>query len=167
MRRPALHRRAGLTLLELAITLAIVAVLGALAVPTLGLRMERQRLQHAAETLAGDIAETRFEAARRGQALHLLAHADAPWCWSVAVAPGCACGDPQPCQMQRVLAADFPGVRLLGDMDLRLDPGGNASLAQGATFETPHGERLRVDVSPLGRPRICAAAGAWPRLPSC
>ncbi|MFO1266354.1 MAG: GspH/FimT family pseudopilin [Rubrivivax sp.] len=47
--------------------------------------------------LAADIADARHEAARRGQALHIegrAADSGGPaWCWSVATAPGCPCGN--------------------------------------------------------------------------
>ncbi|MFO1286584.1 MAG: prepilin-type N-terminal cleavage/methylation domain-containing protein [Rubrivivax sp.] len=87
----------GLTLLELAVVLAVLAVLGALALPSMAARLRGERLQTAAEMLAADIADARHEAARRGQALHIegrAADSGGPaWCWSVATAPGCPCGN--------------------------------------------------------------------------
>jgi type IV fimbrial biogenesis protein FimT len=158
----------GLTLLELAITLAVLAVLGALALPNITERLSRQRLQSAAEMLAADLTDARFEAARRGQALHVLAQEGTAWCWAVAAAPGCACDQAQACQVHRVRAADHPGVRLLEGHALVLDPAGTTpGGGTAAVFASPRGERLRVDVSALGRPRVCALQGAWPRLPAC
>jgi type IV fimbrial biogenesis protein FimT len=66
------RRYAGLTLIELCAVLAVLALLSALALPSLGHRLDRQRLHAAAETLAADLADARFEAARRGQPLHCL-----------------------------------------------------------------------------------------------
>lgn len=161
------RRDAGLTLLELAITLAVLVVLGALALPNLGARLEHQRLQGAAEALAADISEARFEAARRGVALHLLASPGPAWCWAITTAPGCDCSQAQICQLHTVHATDHARVRLLGARSLQMEPGGAVAGDLSTTFESPRGERLRVEVSQLGRPRICSEAGTWPKIGKC
>ena len=167
MRRGASPPRAGVTLLELMICVAVLAVLGALALPGLGSRLAHQRLQHAAETLSSDITEARYLAAQGGRAVHLQALGGAQWCWSVALRPGCDCSKAEGCQIRNVDASKLAGVRLLDSMALRLDPGGFAEGRSGATFESANGDRLRVEVSAQGRPRICASSGNWPRLPAC
>jgi type IV fimbrial biogenesis protein FimT len=157
----------GFTLIELAITLAVLAILGAIALPSIGAGLDRQRLQATAQALAADIGEARFEAARRGQPLHLQASAGPAWCWSVSVNPDCPCGQARACQLQNVRAADHPGVQIVSAQGLRLDAVGAAQAGTAALLQSRRGDRLRVDVSALGRTRICAAAGAWPALPPC
>jgi type IV fimbrial biogenesis protein FimT len=162
------RRAAGLTLLEVVMTVAVLGVLGALALPQVGAQLDRQRLRDAAQTLAGDIAEARILAAQRGQAMHLLGRPGDNWCWSVAFEPGCGCdGGASRCAVHVSKAADHPGVGMLQPLALDLDPGGQALASGSTTFESPNGERLRVEVSLLGRPRICAAAGRWPQIPDC
>jgi len=159
----------GLTLLELVVTLAVLAVLCTLALPSLGQRVDRARLAGAAELLAADIADARFEAARLGRPLHLQARPGTDWCWSVANAPGCDCAAAQVCQLKTVQAPDHPGVRLLEPFSLQLHPGGEAD-TQPARLEGRRGERLRVALTPLGRTRICsegAGSGSAGRYPSC
>lgn len=162
---------AGLTLLELMICVAVLAVLGMLALPGLGTQLERQRLHNAAQTLAGDITEARFLAAQRGQPVHVQAQVQAQdgpqWCWGVAMSSGCDCSTAQACRIHAVPAASHTGIRLLNPMALQLEASGGVQAVASATFESPHGDRLRVDVSPQGRPRICALSGAWPQLPAC
>jgi type IV fimbrial biogenesis protein FimT len=161
------HPARGLTLLELVIALAVLAVLGTLAVPSLGARLGRQRLAHAAQALAADIADARFEAARRGQVLYLETGAGAGWCWAVATSPACACGQIRGCQLHRVGAEVHPGIRLVEGEALQLDPTGTARPSPVATFESGGGERLRVDALALGRTRICSTDGANARFPRC
>ena len=157
----------GLTLLELVISVSLLAVLGLLALPGVGAQLDRQRLRHAAQTLAGDVAEARFMAAQRGQPVFLQASSGPQWCWSVAMGSGCGCGAPQSCRIHSVNAADHPGVQLSTPFSVRLDPAGTAQAAASATLESAQGDRLRVDVSAQGRTRICAPAGNWTQLPAC
>lgn len=169
---PTLARRRtrGLTLLEVAIAIAVLAVLAALALPDISRRLERGRVQNAAESLAADIANTRFEAVRGNHDLFVETRPDvgAGWCWAVARQRGCDCGVPDSCQLHTVNARDFRGVRLIGGLALRMESGGAAvATAQAAVLETSRGEQLRVEVSPLGRARVCATLGSWPNVPAC
>ncbi len=157
----------GLTLLELVICVAVLGVLGMLALPSLGTQMEKQRLRNAAQMLAGDITEARFLAAQRGQPVHVLAQDGPQWCWGVAMSSACDCSAAQACRIHAVPATNHPGIRLLSPMALQLEPTGVVQATASTTFESSHGDRLRVDVSPQGRPRICALSGVWPQLPAC
>ncbi|MBS1178918.1 MAG: hypothetical protein H6R06_3330 [Proteobacteria bacterium] len=156
----------GLTLLETMVALAIVAVLMTLALPSFGSMVSRHRLKAAAEQMSMDLAELRLLAAQRGQPLHLNLSAGAQWCYALAVASGCDCRVPQGCQLKTVRAQDHPGVRLLEGQDLRIDPqpgqGGGGALLQGSD-----GARLRVSLSPLGRPKVCAPTASVPGFPAC
>ena len=174
--------RRGLTLLELAMVMAVLAVLGTLAVPSMAARLRSERLQTAAEMLAADIADARHEAARRGQALHVEARAPATessssgapagaaqpaWCWTVATAPACPCGSASAaCRLKNVPAPEHPGVSLVSAQPVTLQPDGQASPVLAATFAA--GDRqLQVHVSRFGRARVCDPAGASSRVPRC
>lgn len=168
MRRPAL----GFTMIEVGLALAVLAILAALALPDIGRRMERQRLQGAAQGLAADLAEARFEAARQGHALFVEARPapspDNDWCWAVARSAGCDCATAQACLVHAVRSADWRGVRLVEGLAVTLQPGGTAAgLQQAALLESSRGEQLRVEVSALGRARVCATRGSWPSVPAC
>jgi type IV fimbrial biogenesis protein FimT len=157
----------GLTLIEIAIALAVLAILGAIALPSLGARLEHQRLNTAAQALATDLAEARFEAARRGQPLHLRTTPGEPWCWAVSVHPDCPCGGANACQLRNVMSQDHAGVRLAQASNVQFDPAGTGNAQTVAVLETRRGDRLRVELAPTGRARVCALAGAWPQLPPC
>ena len=161
-RRPA----AGLTLLELMVALAIVAVLMTLALPSFGSIMARHRLKAAAEQFSMDLAELQMLAAQRSQTLHVNVSAGAQWCYALAVAGGCDCRVPQGCQLKTVRASDHPGVTLLAGEDLRIDPQPGGSRGS-ALLQGSDGARLRVGLSPLGRPKVCAPGGSVPGFATC
>jgi type IV fimbrial biogenesis protein FimT len=158
--------RRGLTLLEMMVALAIVAILTTLALPSFGNMMSRHRLKAAAEQMSMDLAELRMQSTQRGQTMHVNLSTGAQWCYALAVASGCDCRVPQGCQLKTVRAKDHPGVTLLEGQDLRIEPqpglGGGGALLQGSD-----GARLRVGLSPLGRARVCAPAAAVPGFAAC
>jgi len=162
-----LHDARGVTLLELIVALCILAVLAALALPWMHGRLARQRLGAAAEALAADLADARFEAARRSAPLHVSLASGTDWCWSVAAAPGCSCETVQSCQLKAVRAIDHPGVRLVSGRGGAIDAQGVSSTALGATFASATDESLRVDLLALGRARVCSLHGPSTRYAPC
>jgi type IV fimbrial biogenesis protein FimT len=157
----------GLTLIEVAIALAVLAVLVSLSIPSLANHLQRQRLKSAAEALSADLAETRFEAARRGQTLHMGFVAGPQWCWAMANAAGCNCHGTLPCQLKTVQAGDLRGVELAQADDAEFDATGTAAGAGSALLRTAHGDELRVSLSVLGRVRVCSPDGGMAAYPRC
>jgi len=163
------RRNRGLTLLELLVALAIVAVMMTLALPSFGNILARHRLKAAAEQLSADLGELRLMAAQRGEPLHLDLQPGAQWCYALATVSGCDCRVPQGCQLKTVRAADHPGVTLLAGSGMLVGaravgplPDGGQALLQGS-----EGVQLRVGLTPLGRPKVCAPGGAVPGYPGC
>lgn len=159
--------RRGLTLIEVAIALALMALLAVLAAPSMGAHLDQRRLYAAAETLAADMGEARFEAARQGRPMHLLMQPGTRWCWAVATDASCPCGQGQACELRSSTASDHGAVTVLQGQALQLTPTGAAQTAGAATLESRRGARLRVQLQALGRPRICTEQGPTNRYPSC
>jgi type IV fimbrial biogenesis protein FimT len=157
----------GLTLLELVIAIALVAVLASLAIPSMGARLDRQRAVAAAETLAADFNEARFEAARQGRPVHLLVQPGSAWCWSVAAHPGCPCGQAQACELRAATPLQQAGIASVEGASLRISPQGTLDQAGAVTLQSRRGLRLRVELQQLGRARICSVGGSVPGYTAC
>ncbi|MBI3157180.1 MAG: prepilin-type N-terminal cleavage/methylation domain-containing protein [Burkholderiales bacterium] len=161
-------RRRGLTAVELLIALAVLALLASVALPSFGSLLSRQRLVAAAEALAGDLSQARFESAQSGQPLHLVLRSGPDWCWAVARSPGCDCAAaPAPgCALKTVRAAELPGLTLRADGDVQFGADALPPRRMQALLATRAGdETLQVRVSPLGRASVCSPSGVrgYPR----
>lgn len=176
MKKNSGRRCGGLTAIELAVALAIAALLGALALPSFRSMIQQRRLAAAAGALAADLGEARQEAIRRGAVVHVRFGAgDGQWCWMlVATPPGdnatatdCAAGGGR--MLKRVASTDHPGITLVDAQTMRLAAdGASAAVAvPSALFANGRGEQLRVRLTRLGRPAICAANGALSGVPPC
>lgn len=188
---PAAPQRAGFTLVEVAITLALMVVLGSLAVPSFSTQIARQRLQSAARNLQADVARARLEADKAGRPVALRFQPGRDWCYvlgpsSTAEAGAHTAPPPADCQsaalppgqLKRVRAADTPDVALLDASPMLItDRSGNhptqqlrSSLAGGqarfASLSQP-GQELLVRLGPQGRASLCAPADPVPGTPPC
>ena len=117
----------GLTLLELAITIAILVILATVAVPQLAVQIDQRRLHAAAEALASDLGEARFEAARQGRSLHLVVQAGTAWCWALATDTACPCGLRQACELRSATPAEHKGIQTLQGQSVQLNATGTAT----------------------------------------
>jgi Tfp pilus assembly protein FimT len=163
------RRGRGLTVIEIVVALAVLAIVGALAMPSYGARIDRERVQGAAEALAADVNEARFEAARQGRPLHVNAFGGPAWCWAVAQTPECPCGSGQACQLRSARERDHGGVVLASSGHIEMGPDGRSASPPGNGFEleSARGLRLRVSVSAMGRAHICTVRGESLRYPRC
>lgn len=155
--RPVTRTR-GLTLLELMVAIAMLAVLLGAALPPMSAMLSRHRLRAAAEHLAMDLGEARQEAARLGQPVYVSYQTGSHWCYvlSTELAADCRLGSEK--LLKVVSHQDHPGVTLAQAAAQRFDPGPGASLAvlPPVLLASPQGEQLAVRVSRLGRPGVCA-----------
>jgi type IV fimbrial biogenesis protein FimT len=165
---PLARRARGLTLIEMAVAIALTVTLTTLALPYFGDLIARHRLKAAAEGLLADISEARFEAARRGQTLHIAFAAGNPWCYTVATAPGCHCASGNTCRVKAVIGSEFGGIEMPAAEDLVLTPEATgAAVPRTTRLQTAKGAALEVRTSPLGRPGICVAGGTVAGYPRC
>jgi prepilin-type N-terminal cleavage/methylation domain-containing protein len=150
----------GLTLIEIAVALAVLAVLASIAVPSLNSLLARKRLVSTAEQLGADLGEARFLAAQNGTPVFVVFHGGSNWCYAVSSSSDCGCIGTQACQLRVVHAADVPGVELGAASDAFFDPAAAGAGAGSATWHSRvAAHELRVSVQTLGRAHICTPTG--------
>jgi prepilin-type N-terminal cleavage/methylation domain-containing protein len=163
-RRGRLAGTSGLTLMELMVTVAILAILVALAMPSFNAFVAKGRLSGAAEALAQDLQLAKSEALRR--------NADVTISYgSVVAAAACNCTAANSCALRRVDNTDYAGVTMAAPTFA-----GNATtftarpgpvVAGQVELTHPNAGTLRVSLGATGQVRVCSTAGGLGHLPAC
>jgi prepilin-type N-terminal cleavage/methylation domain-containing protein len=164
----------GFTLIEMMITLVVVAVLLAVVAPSFNDFFVKNRLKQAAEEIYGLMAKAKAETVTRNMDLTLNVDSGA-WCVGYAAAAGCTCspvpapddvgacavpvGSPAVNVLQVIDGADFTDVNVTsGDMGFTFDSVRGTTAANTINL-TAGAWSLNVVVSPAGRVRLCAPDG--------
>ena len=159
----------GITLIECVITVAIVAALMSIALPSFGEAMARARLRAAAQDLALDLGNARLESVRQGAGLVYVSVRPGPsWCWAVGPVADADCHNPPAGTLHVARAEDYIGVTITRGVDTAFDgrdPLATAGFA--AEFASQQGQQLRVQMTPLGRATICSPQGSSLDFPRC
>jgi prepilin-type N-terminal cleavage/methylation domain-containing protein len=165
-------RLRGLTLIELVVTVAIMAILLVLGVPSFNDFMARGRLIGAAESLTQDLQLARSEALRSNAAVTLSLSAGNAWCYgSVPGGTACNCNIANECTLRRADSADYRGVVMSAPtfagnaVTFTAQPGPlNAGEVE---FTQANIGTLRVRLGAGGQVSVCSTLGALSHLPAC
>ena len=168
----------GLTLVELMVPVAIMAILVVLAVPSFNAFLARERLSEAAEGLAQDLQLAKSEALRRNADVTISFSPGGAWCYgTVATTVACDCTVANFCALRRTDSGAFAGSRWPPPTFA-----GNAAtftarqgLANTGTveFNHPNAGTLRLSVgeagqtTPSSQVRICSTSGGLGHHPAC
>ena len=189
--RRAFPRR-GFTLVELMVSLAVLALLTALATPSFADFFERSRVRAAGDDIVSLVGNARAEAVKNDLDVSIaMRGAGTSWCLGAnaaaatsggapaGAAPACDCTDPGACQVggQRLVVAsgDYGDVSvrtaLASDLFFDSTLGALAPLGTGVlTLTSPSGKYdVSVQVGALGQARLCTPPGrpTMSEMPSC
>ena len=173
------HRQQGLTLLELAIVVAITAIVAATAAPSFTALIDARRLDSAATRLAADIQLARSEAIARNRPLRLsLFDGAGATCWIVhsGAAADCRCGTEEGAvcgatarTIKSVVLANSERVSVAGNVaSIVFDPLHGTSTPTGTLrLVGARGNAIHHVVNVAGRVRSCSPDGAVPGYSPC
>lgn len=156
----------GITLVELVLTIAVLAILAGAGAPPMLALLERMRLGSAAEALRADLLLARSEALRRNTPVTVSIRSDAThtrWCYALSTDDACDCFRRGNCRLRHApgrggSGSEFRGLRLGSNFRggaLRFFPARGTATA-GTVWLAAGGHRVEIKVSALGRVRACA-----------
>lgn len=161
------QHRLGFTLIEAVVTLAIVAILAALAVPSFIEYQARKRMEGVATELYTDLQYARTEAVRRNANITVTFGTN---CY--AIEAGTASGCSSPGAVKTVAQADIAPVTLSANgasavvfEPVRGSASGSLNFVEVASAGTTRA--LRVSLSSTGRATLCASGGAMAGYNAC
>lgn len=166
------RRHTGFTLMELLVTVALVALLAGLAAPAMARFVDNARLRAAVEHLSGELQRARNHALSHQRKVHFFVHGDASgWCYSWSDAAGachcntdhCPATDPAQPGTRSASAFTRPRLSLPGNTRqqvLQFAPVRGTATATSLALSNRH-SRVRIIVSPLGRVRRCAGSPGY------
>lgn len=173
---------AGFTLVELALTLALLGIAVAMAVPAMTQFIDRSRVRGAAEQLIADFRFGRSTAihSRQYKTVHIsVGFSDNRWCYGLDYEEHCDCflrqlTDKKRCLLRRRSGDDFPGIRISsarfsGRSETWFEGVRGTARAGHIELQGASGNSLQIKLSTLGRLRICSPQpGQWPAgYPAC
>jgi type IV fimbrial biogenesis protein FimT len=191
--RPRDRRRGtgGFTIIELVVTVAVVAIVLAMGVPALSGTLERNRLRDAAESVASSVRFARSESIKRGLGgditVSVTTDGATAWCLGLRQAGACDCTLTDPAaanacalttagaaQLKVTTAGDFSGVSLTavdfgGGTTSTFEPVRGTATAGTVTLQSATGTQVRVQMSALGWVQLCTPTGGvgLPEYPEC
>ena len=167
-----LHTTRGFTFVEMVVTLAILAIILAIAAPSFNSFLDQYRVKRAADTFSAVLINSKSEAIKRNKKIRtVITGGGATWCAGVTEEDTCDCtltSGTNACQIDganRVIrSTSFTGVKLIGPATshiFRFTPQrGTVEGNETVELESANGSKVHVIVSPYGRIKLCSPSGA-------
>lgn len=121
---PDAKQNRGFTLVEVMVTIAVLAIIAAVALPSLIEMRDRNRVRAAAESIYSHFQFARSESIKQGITLYVAVTSGTSWCLGITNnSAGCDCNTANACafgptgstQTRTLLASEFSGIGLATD----------------------------------------------------
>jgi type IV fimbrial biogenesis protein FimT len=167
-RPPSSTYQTGVTLIELLVALAVLAVFVVWGIPSFNSIFDNKRLTGAAQAMHADFQFARAQAIKSNKGVSVNFVEGANWCYGITdAAPfsDCVCNTASAASctvegVQRIVSAtQFPNISLSEDFagtSVEFDPVRGGAGNGSARFQNADGSEVRADLSPSGRARLCS-----------
>ncbi|BAW80191.1 fimbrial protein pilin [Candidatus Nitrosoglobus terrae] len=157
----------GFTLIEMMVTVAIAAILLAVAIPSFTQMMDKKRLEGAAESLYADLQLAQSEAIKANKTIKISFYTNSTvWCYGLTDnTAGCNCQALNSCMIggiQRTVSSDeFQNITISSSLPtFSFSPPRGTANTSKIEFQSASNQTLQVKVSGFGRVKLCSPAGA-------
>ncbi|MEP0177324.1 MAG: prepilin-type N-terminal cleavage/methylation domain-containing protein [Paraglaciecola sp.] len=172
-----MYKYQGLTLLELLVTISILALLVTLGVPSINSAQKTLQLKGAAETSYFAFQKARSFAIAKGVDISISFREGDDWCVALSTAGECDCLITKQCLVDdidySVNASDYGFISMqqlkFGTLQLTtFDAARGLSMGHAGSLVFSDGlNELKLILSNMGRVRICSVNNAWEGYAKC
>jgi type IV fimbrial biogenesis protein FimT len=160
-----MKKTAGVTLIEMLIVLAILAIIATLTAPALGLIVEKNAIRSVAERIKSDLQWTRTEAIKSSED-HTISFQQTGACYGIDI-QSCDCTIQNNCKLKSVEPFLHHSTIGFSNIDFRLTPKQlefdnrrGTTLNNGSLIIESKDYALKIIASLTGRIRICDDSAA-------
>ncbi|RDV29441.1 prepilin-type N-terminal cleavage/methylation domain-containing protein [Alteromonas aestuariivivens] len=163
------HRQQGFTLLELMITIAIIAIVVRIGAPSIITAQKNLVLKGAAESSYYTLQQARSHAVRQSNDIVVDFSGGTNWCIGITDQGDCDCGTANSCTVdgvEEVIRGDdytsitMQNLNFGANNQATFDGVRGLSLGSAGSIELSDGDReIRVQLNNVGRANVCVVAG--------
>lgn len=155
-------RPLGLTLLEMLVVLALIAIMATIGISAMPQLLAHHRLQGAGKMLYQDLQWARLRALGGQYPVYVSFKPGAAWCYGVNDNVPCDCREDNSCQLRQVKSSEFKGVVLSMiepiDGNIKFN-GAHGLVADAANLElTVASNDIKLQVNQGGLIVICSTS---------